>query len=131
MTELEKLAARVEREGASRELDAEIFALADPAAHARWLPEERKRQQLDDAAGMAVYLPAYSLPAYTSDLNTAMTLAGDEIRHIEWCNGRVEAAVFVPGTAELRYGYAHVDHPAAALCAAALRANQESRNEQG
>ena len=60
-----------------------------------------------------------SAAAYTTSLDAAMTLADDNVRHIEWCERCVEACVF-GNDADMHTATAAT--PALALTAAALRA---------
>lgn len=60
--------------------------------------------------------------AYTASLDAAMTLAGATARHVEWCDGYVEACCFSFDEYDSACYTAKAATPALALCAAALRA---------
>ena len=105
MTDLNTLADRIESlTGPSREVDLEIHnSPFPPSLH---------------------YRLSANTPAFTASLDAAMALVPEGCaRHIEWCEGHIEAAVFLPDSPNLRHGYAAT--AALALCAAALRARSK------
>jgi hypothetical protein len=65
-------------------------------------------------------------PPYSASIDAALTLVPERaIRHIEWCEGFVEVAVFTE-----RHSLAHgaAATPALAICIAALRAKDTTHD---
>lgn len=126
MTDLTPLISKLEAAGPSRELDAEI------ASAVGWVLTAYGWQ---DAQGMSwsppgASMPQYgALPSFSSSLDAAMTLVPDRFGWLVGSDGEAEVFEIEAGTP--RHTAAYVNRaatPALALCAAALRAIQETRN---
>lgn len=130
MTDLEKLAERVEREGPSRELDAEIAVSVLGMEREGNLFESADRTYVLERDYYALDGGPRELPAYTSSLDAAMTLVPEGCLWLR-LDGKT-MTIAIPGAGEKDWAR-HVDGvsstPAAALCAAALR-SKETRDEQ-
>lgn len=123
MAELEKLAARVEREGPSRELDAEIARAFGWRSF--YLAGFGPRWQKGHGTVTS------ELPAYTASIDAALTLVPEGWDWFKLRTTTVQTWVEVgrkDGTGMIAFSV-EASTPAAALCAAALRANQESQND--
>lgn len=122
------LPTRIEQaEGPSRELDAEI------AAAVRYFPKgvgfvwqadlkanSPEVGRVECCTSLGTGGPHYEAPRYTSSIDAALTLVGDDCWRVE--DHPLAGPCAVVGDCE---GYART--PAMALCAAALRAKETER----
>lgn len=148
---MSNLADKIEREGPSRELDAEIFAaIGAPLPKSAFGLDIKLQPDPNSASGFVMPLGdtqvRYECPHYTSSLDAAMTLVPngwrcgfEQANRFDKDTGRLEAWVwpfesaFEPdwqlgqdsmrGASWETHGYAST--PALALCAAALRARSK------
>lgn len=139
MTDMTELAERIEAlDGPCREVDAEIFkAIGAPLPKAAFGMDIELRPDPNSASGFIVPVGEmqvrYECPAYTASLDAAMTLVpeprikGEHVSIGVWTGPgvhapHVRASAWVSGSERVLAAT-----PALALCAAALRAKDNSQ----